>query len=67
MQTQICFPQNSMDQVLSQILSSRRISRSDQHSLMSFLLSKDALSNNERDCIDRVFDCLRRGLIRVVD
>lgn len=67
MSTQACFPQFSIEQVASQIVSSRKITRTDQRRLMSMLLSKEHLSNEEQSCIDRVFECLRKGIIRVVD
>lgn len=67
MQAQAYLPQISIIQVLETILSSRRISRSDQKTLMSVLLSKDSLNYQEQDYINRVFDSLHRGVIRVVD
>lgn len=53
--------------VVEQIFNSRRITRSDQNRLMNLLLSKDALSLEDQNQINRVFDALRRGLLRVVD
>jgi hypothetical protein len=53
--------------VVEQIFSARRITRADQNRLMNVLLSKDAISIEDQNEINRVFDALRRGLLRVVD
>lgn len=57
----------AVSSVVEQIFDNRRITRSDQHRLMNLLLSKDALSLEDQNQINRVFDALRRGLLRVVD
>nr|WP_017721369.1 hypothetical protein [Oscillatoria sp. PCC 10802] len=57
----------TLEQVVERIFSTHRITRGDQQLFMKTLLSKDALSNQEQEHIDRVFDGLRRGLLRVVD
>lgn len=57
----------AVSSVVEQIFNNRRITRSDQHRLMNLLLSKDALSLEDQNQINRVFDALRRGLLRVVD
>lgn len=57
----------NIEQVVEHIFASRRITRADQRRFMSALLSKDALSVKEQQHIDRVFDALRRGFLRVVD
>lgn len=67
MQSQGNNGQQSVREVVERIFSSRRITRADQHRFMSALLSKDSLSIEEREQIDRVFEGLRRGLLRVVD
>lgn len=54
-------------QITEQILATRRITRGDQQRLMVTLLSKDALSPEDRAMIDRIFDQLHRGLLHVVD
>ncbi|MGP1382828.1 MAG: hypothetical protein ACTS2F_04660 [Thainema sp.] len=56
-----------MSAVVEQIFNNRRITRSDQQRLMTLLLSKDALSLEDQNQINRVFDALRRGLLRVVE
>jgi hypothetical protein len=54
-------------QVVQRIFSTYRITRADQQLFMQTLLSKDTLTSEEQQQIDRVFDALRRGLLRVVD
>jgi hypothetical protein len=56
-----------LEAVLQRIFSIRRITRQDQELLMSTLLSKEGLDENERTQITRVFDGLRSGFIKVVD
>ncbi|MBK4729705.1 hypothetical protein JJD41_07460 [Oxynema sp. CENA135] len=57
----------TVEQIVDRICRHRKISRYDQQLLMSALLSKDAISENERSQINRVFDNLQRGCLRVVD
>jgi hypothetical protein len=57
----------SVKELVDQILTSHRITRQAQQMLMNALLSKDSLTMEEHLLIDRVFDGLRRGLLRVVD
>lgn len=62
--------QISHDQVqglVDQVLTSRKLTRSDQHQLMKLLLSKSALSREDEIQINRVFECLQTGLLRIVD
>ncbi len=56
-----------LETVLERIFSIRKITRQDQNLLMSSLLSKEGLDENERRQITRVFDGLRNGFIKVVD
>ncbi|WP_017653539.1 hypothetical protein [Fortiea contorta] len=56
-----------LETVLERIFAIRRITRHDQHLLMSTLLSKEGLSEQESLQISRVFDALQRGLLKVVD
>ncbi|MBW4656241.1 MAG: hypothetical protein KME20_24845 [Kaiparowitsia implicata GSE-PSE-MK54-09C] len=58
---------NPVDELINRILAERRITRADQERFMTALLSKDRLSDRERTQIDRLFDALRAGRIRVVD
>jgi hypothetical protein len=59
--------QMQLETVLEHIFAIRRITRHDQQLLMSTLLSKEDLNEQERLQISRVFDALQRGLIKVVD
>jgi hypothetical protein len=54
-------------QLVEQLLTTRRITRHDQQRLMAVLLSKTALSSEEQIQVNRVFDSLKQGYIRVVD
>lgn len=58
---------SSFKEVVERIFSTHRITRTDQQLFMKTLLSQDNLSSYEREQIDRVFEALRRGLLRVVD
>lgn len=57
----------SIRDLLEQILSSRRITRAAQQQFMSALLAKDSLNLEERNQINRIYEQLQLGLIRVVD
>jgi len=59
--------QISLEKVLERIFAVRRITRRDQQLLMSTLLSKEGLNEEDRLQISRVFDALQRGLLKVVD
>lgn len=58
---------SSLKEVVDRIFSTYRITRTDQQLFMKTLLSQDQLSSYEQEQIDRVFEALRRGLLRVVD
>lgn len=53
----------SVEQIVEQILISRKITRQDQ----SNLLNLSTLTPQENALISRIFDYLRSGRIRVVD
>lgn len=53
--------------LVEKITTSGRISRADQHKFMSALLAKNSLSRTEQHQINRIFDLLRAGRLRVVD
>ncbi|NJL37629.1 MAG: hypothetical protein HC879_15020 [Leptolyngbyaceae cyanobacterium SL_5_9] len=57
----------SVEQIVEQLLAARRISRADQEKFMSVLLSKRALTPAEQNQVNRVFDGLRTGRLKVVD
>ncbi len=67
MQSQKDKPGFTIEQVVERIFTTHRITRADQQLFMNTLLSKDRLTSQEQQQIDRVFDALRRGLLRVVD
>ncbi len=48
----------TVEQVICQIFTLRRISRMDQHLLMTVLLSKDSISPEEETLVIKVFDFL---------
>jgi hypothetical protein len=60
-------PQSDIAQVVEKIFASRKITRADQRRFMSTALSKVRLSSADQIQVDRVFDALRRGLLKVVD
>ena len=52
-----------LESIVERILSTRRITRVDQHSLLAL----GNLTAQEKQLINRVFDRLRMGLLKVVD
>ena len=66
-QTQVCFPKFPVQQIANRIIYGRKISRLDQHLFMSSLLSKKSLSPEEKNLVERVYDGLNKGWIKVVD
>jgi hypothetical protein len=60
-------PDATLEKIVERIFSTHQITRADQKRFMTALLAKDSLSSKEQSHIDRVFDGLRRGLLRVVD
>ncbi|MFM2063384.1 MAG: hypothetical protein RLZZ507_3054 [Cyanobacteriota bacterium] len=58
---------SNLEAILQRIFANRRITRQDQHIMMSSLLAKEGLSEENIMQINQVFDALKRGLIRVVD
>ena len=56
-----------IETVVDQIFTVRRISRKNQQQLMNLLLSQTQLTSQEQDCVQRIFEGLKRGMLRVVD
>ncbi len=54
---------DSLEQIVNRILSSRQITRRDQF----HLLSLQSLTSQEQALINRLFDRLRMGFVKVVD
>ena len=71
MQAYVDLPESIVDsdlrELVKRIIHARCISRTDQNSLMSFLLSKRFLNDIEQEQVNKIFDGLRSGLIRVID
>jgi hypothetical protein len=59
--TQITQP--SIQQVIDRIMTTRRITRLDQH----LLLMVQQMTLEEKNLVNQVFDRLRQGLLKVVD
>lgn len=60
-------PRPEIKQMVEKITASGRISRADQQQFMSALLSQSMIGSAEQELINRVFDLLRAGRLRVVD
>lgn len=56
----------SVENIVDRILRWKKITRDDQRLLMSALLSRNSIGQQEKSQIDRVFDALNSGLLRVV-
>ncbi|HEY9847991.1 MAG TPA: hypothetical protein V6D28_00920 [Leptolyngbyaceae cyanobacterium] len=67
MSAQTSKPKSLVEQVIERIFADRQITKADQNLLMSSLLSKKSLNENDEEQINRVFDALQRGMLRVVD
>lgn len=52
-----------LEEIVERILTTRQITRGDQHSLLTL----GSLTSQEKLLINRVFDRLRMGLLKVVD
>ncbi|MGJ3253031.1 MAG: hypothetical protein ACFE0J_18150 [Elainellaceae cyanobacterium] len=65
MQSSSALQNQSFDRVIHGILASRRITRPDQKCLM--VSSSNSPSEYGRSRLDRVYDALKQGLLRVVD
>lgn len=59
--------QLSIEQMVHKITSSGKISRADQQQFMAALLSQKTISSAEEAMINRIFELLRAGRLRVVD
>ncbi len=57
----------TIEQMVHKITSSGRITRVDQQQFMTMLLSRNTLNSTEEALINRVFELLRAGRLRVVD
>ena len=57
----------SVDKIVERILAFRQITRSDQNLLMSALLAKNFINDKDQYQINRVFEGVQKGSIRVVE
>lgn len=56
-----------LTEFVDQLISVRKMTRTDQQKLMSVLLSKDLLTPEEQAQVNRVYDGVQRGWLKVVD
>lgn len=64
---QVFFPKFPIQQVANRIIYLRQITRIDQQLFMSALLSKKSLSSEEKNLVERVYQGLNKGWIKVVE
>jgi hypothetical protein len=57
----------NIEQMVSRITSSGKISRADQQQFMTAMLSRKTIGSREEVLINRIFELLRAGRLRVVD
>lgn len=60
-------PSMNLQDVVAHVFASRTITRADQHCFMSMAYATSQISREEKVLVDRVFDALRQGRLRVVD
>lgn len=60
-------PHLNIEQTVNKIMTSGKISRADQQQFMKTLLSQAKISSAEEAMVNRVFELLRAGRLRVVD
>jgi len=58
---------HKLQELARQVLTSRKLTRAHQSFLMMAALSVGQLNDDEQALIDRLFDAVQRGLVRVVD
>ncbi|GAB4370415.1 MAG: hypothetical protein Kow00121_11140 [Elainellaceae cyanobacterium] len=54
-------------EVIDRIFMTRQITRGDQLRFMAIVLEQEAISGEDRTQIDRLFEALKRGFLKVVD
>ncbi len=67
MTKQAHLPRPNIEEMVNKITACGKISRADQQQFMSALLSQTSISQTEHELINRVFELLRAGRLRVVD
>jgi len=66
MQAEATVSNRPLEQIVDQIFATHKITRSDQQHLMS-LFSSRSLNPRDISLLNRVYDGLNKGLVRVVD
>lgn len=66
MTVELATPQATLEQIITKILASRRISRLDQRLLMAASY-QSALTTQEENLLKQVYELLHRGLLKVVN
>ena len=56
-----------LDSLMRSILSRRRINRETQHVLMQSLLGKNQLNSQEQEQVQKIFEAITQGRLRVID
>jgi hypothetical protein len=64
---QVCFPRFPIQQIANRIIYLRKITRIDQHLFMSAVFAKTSLSSEEKNLVERVYQGLNTGWIRVAE
>lgn len=67
MQSHVFIPQSTIEQVIHQIFVTGRISRIEQQRLMSALLSKELISMEEKTLVDKLFNAIQKGIVKILD
>ncbi|MBT9313748.1 hypothetical protein [Leptothoe kymatousa] len=57
----------SLESLMSNILRCRRITRANQRMLMASLLNKAQLNSDEQAQVNKIFEAITHGRLRVVD
>lgn len=57
----------SLEGLMSNILKCRRITRESQRMLMASLLNKAQLNSSEQAQVDKIFEAITQGRLRVID
>nr|OEJ75360.1 hypothetical protein BH720_10105 [Desertifilum tharense IPPAS B-1220] len=58
---------SQLDQLVNRILASYQMTAEEQRFLMSTLLAKESLSPADCTLINKVYEGLKKGLVRVID
>jgi hypothetical protein len=66
MTAELVAPQATLEQIITKILTSRRISRLDQRLLMA-ASCQATLTTQEENLLKQVYELLHRGLLKVVN